>query len=113
MSLLSVLFGSSNQKSDAVTVLSPTEFKNQVENQNVQLVDVRTASEFKSGNIKSAKNIDFFSKIFTEQFEKLDKEKPVYVYCRSGVRSRKAAKKLAKMGFTKIYDLDGGFLNYQ
>ena len=113
MSILSAIFGFDNQQSDSITLLSPTEFKNQVENKNVQLVDVRTALEFKNGNIKGAKNIDFFSNAFTEQFEKLDKEKPVFVYCRSGVRSRKSAKKLTKMGFTKVFDLEGGFLNYK
>ena len=47
-----------------------------------------------------------FSKSY---FEKLDMSKPVYIYCRSGARSRKAAHKLADMGFKEIYDLQGGY----
>lgn len=47
-----------------------------------------------------------------QQMEKLDKEKPVYIYCRSGGRSGKAAKQLADEGFTEIYDLDGGILEW-
>jgi rhodanese-related sulfurtransferase len=41
---------------------------------------------------------------------KLDKKKPVAVYCRSGMRSANAANILKEMGFKKIYNLDGGYL---
>lgn len=112
MSIFSTLFGSNTQQNKAIKVLSPEDFKAQTENKSVQLVDVRSASEFKSGHIKRAKNIDFFSGRFTTEFSKLDKEKAVYVYCRSGSRSKQSSKKLAAMGFTEIYDLKGGILNY-
>ncbi|WP_338733512.1 rhodanese-like domain-containing protein [Mangrovimonas cancribranchiae] len=112
MSFLSTLFSSKSQDSKSVVGLSSEEFKAQIEHKKVQLIDVRTPREFKSGCIKKAKNIDFFSGAFNKECLKLDKGKPVYVYCRSGNRSRKAANKLAKMGFTKIYDLNGGILRY-
>ena len=111
MSFFSVLFGSKTSQSNAVTRLNPEDFKKQVEGKKVQLVDVRTPSEFKSGYIKGAKNIDFFSSKFNVELDKLDKEKPVYVYCRSGNRSRQSAKKMEAMGFVKIYDLKGGIFN--
>ncbi|WP_243652284.1 rhodanese-like domain-containing protein [Mariniflexile fucanivorans] len=88
-------------------------FKNQITDPSVQLIDVRTANEFKSGHIKSATNIDYYSSNFSNQMSKLNKEKPVYIYCRSGNRSIKAANLLAKLGFTEIYDLEGGFLNWE
>jgi rhodanese-related sulfurtransferase len=71
------------------------------------LVDVRTAGEFSSENIKGAKNIDFMSSTFLSQFSKLDKEKEYFLYCRSGNRSGQACNLLSKEGF-KVYNLDGG-----
>ncbi|MCB0382615.1 MAG: rhodanese-like domain-containing protein [Psychroserpens sp.] len=112
MSLLSAIFGTKSPKNDCITVLSPNEFQNHVEGKKVQLIDVRTPNEFKSGHIKGAKNIDFFSGRFNVEFNKLNKDKPVYVYCRSGSRSRQTAHKLANMEFKSIYDLKGGILNY-
>ena len=64
MSIFSVLFGSSSQQNSAIKVLSSEDFKAQSENKKVQLIDVRTPKEYKSGHIKGAKNIDFFSGTF-------------------------------------------------
>jgi len=73
-----------------------------------QILDVRTPAEWEGGTIKGATKMNFFDKDFDKQLEKLDKTKPVYVYCKSGGRSGKAAKKMEKMGFTTIYNLLGG-----
>ena len=73
------------------------------------VIDVRTPQEFATGYIKGAVNADWQNEpLFTEQAKKLDKTKPVYVYCLIGVRSSKAADWLAASGFTKIINLDGG-----
>jgi rhodanese-related sulfurtransferase len=112
MSLSSILFGTQFQQNHSFKLLTPIEFKLQIENKDVQLVDVRTPQEFISGHITNAKNIDFFSEKFNIEFEMLNKEKPVYVYCRSGNRSRQTVNKLIKMGFIEIYDLEGGYLNW-
>jgi len=112
MSILSMLFGTSNQ-TDKIQVLNPAEFKAGIEDSNVQLIDVRTSNEFKSGFIKNAKNIDFYATNFLNQFEKFDKQKPLFLYCRSGMRSSKAAKKLVAIGFNEVYDLKGGYLNWK
>jgi rhodanese-related sulfurtransferase len=112
MSIFTTLFGAKTPQSSAIKVLDPMEFKTQIENKKTQLIDVRTPDEFKSGHIKNAKNIDFFLGEFSEEFSKLDKQKPVYIYCRSGSRSKQASNKLAAMGFMEIYDLKGGILNY-
>jgi Rhodanese-related sulfurtransferase len=71
------------------------------------LVDVRTAGEFSSGSIKGAKNIDFMSASFVEQFSKLDKSKEYFLFCRSGNRSGQACSILSKEGY-KVYNLSGG-----
>ena len=78
----------------------------------IQLIDIRTPREFKSGYLKGAVNINFFDSDFTGQMLKLNKEKEIYIYCRSGNRTGKAANKLKDQGFTKIYDLQGGILNW-
>jgi rhodanese-related sulfurtransferase len=74
----------------------------------VQLVDVRTPGEFSSGHIEGAVNYDFYATDFAQKMGKLDKKKPVMVYCAVGGRSGAAAEQLKKSGFTKVYDLDGG-----
>ena len=74
----------------------------------VQLIDVRTPKEYGEGYIKNAKNIDFFQDNFIEEMSKLNKNEPIYIYCKSGGRSGRASKKLKDAGFTKVYDLEGG-----
>ena len=110
MSILGKLFGLGGPQSDAIKVLPVKDFIEGMKNKNAQLVDVRTPNEFRQGHYKNAENIDFFDRInFDKKLEKLDKNRPVYLYCRSGMRSNKAAKKLAQMGFQEIYDLSGGY----
>lgn len=110
---LNTIFGASKAVSDSVKILSTTEYKAAISKGNVQLVDVRTPNEYRSGHISNAVNIDFYQRIvFVEKFNKLDKNKAVYIYCRSGARSRSAAAQLAKMGFTEIYDLKGGYMQW-
>lgn len=110
MSFLSTLFGSKNEASEKITVLDKSEYAKAISSPKVQLVDVRTANEYRGGHIKNAKNIDFFNPTkFAQGFEALDKTKPVYIYCRSGARSQKAARKLVAMGFVQIFDLRGGY----
>lgn len=112
MSLFTKLFGANAQQNSTIQVLSSQEFKSQTENKKVQLIDVRTPREYKTGHLKGAKNIDFYSRNINAELNKLNKEKAVYLYCRSGSRSRQTANKLAAMGFTKIYDLKGGIIRY-
>lgn len=110
MSLLSILFGSKKEASEQIKILDRNTYADAILGKNVQLVDVRTAKEYNGGHIKNAKNIDFFSATnFRNDFEKMNKEEAVYLYCRSGARSQKAARKLVDMGFSKIYDLKGGY----
>lgn len=114
MSFLSSLFKSSNATDDRIEIIDTKAYKNAVIGKNVQLVDVRTQREFRSGHIGKALNIDIFQKsTFQREIDKLDRKKPVYLYCRSGNRSQKAARKMLEMGFEKIYDLKGGILRWE
>ena len=113
MSFFSFLFGSSTQQSDTIIILDKPSFKRAINTKKNQLVDVRTPSEFNGGHIKNAKNIDFFNQVdFMKKINKLNKEEPVCLYCRSGNRSQKAARKLDSLGFKKIFDLKGGYMNW-
>ncbi|WP_420603201.1 rhodanese-like domain-containing protein [Flagellimonas sp.] len=110
MSILSFFF---RKDSDAIKVLDGETYKNAISKGNVQLVDVRTPKEYASGHINGALNIDFFQKAeFESDFSKMDKEKPIYLYCQSSMRSQKAARRLVKMGFSSIFDLKGGYRNW-
>jgi len=114
MSFLSTLFGSKKETSDQIAILDKPAYAEAIKPKNTQLVDVRTANEYNGGHIKNALNIDFFNAgNFQKEFEKLNKEQPVYLYCRSGARSQKAARKLINMGFSKIYDLKGGYNSWR
>ena len=79
----------------------------------IQLVDVRTPEEYKEGYIKNAKNINFKDDDFIDQMSKLDKDKPVYVYCMVGGRSGQSAAQLKEAGFKKVYDFKGGFKQWK
>lgn len=79
----------------------------------IQLVDVRTPEEFKTGHIKDAENIDYNNENFKSKISSLDKSKPVLVYCRSGKRSANAAEIMKELGFTKIVSLDGGMISWE
>ncbi len=102
-------------KSGMAKVISPQEVYDAVYNSDGehQLVDVRTEEEFGASHLKDAQNICVTMDNFEERAKGLDKNKPVYVYCKSGGRSAKAAKILTDMGFTKVYDLQGGITNWE
>ncbi|WP_299392246.1 rhodanese-like domain-containing protein [uncultured Gelidibacter sp.] len=113
--LVLVSFSCKEQGSEATAqseVLTATEYKAAIAEKKVQLVDVRTPEEFEAGHIENAVNIDFFREDFKTAFTTLDKDEPIYIYCKSGNRSGKAAKILTELGFKEIYDLEGGFSNY-
>lgn len=93
-------------------VVSQTEFKTLIKAGKGQLLDVRTPSEFNAGHIKTADNIDFTGSDFREKVAKLDREKPVLIYCHSGNRSGKASLILKELGFKEVYDLQGGYSNW-
>ena len=99
-------------KTDGVEVLNTVRFEQKMNEENVQLVDVRTPDEFTEGHLPNAINIDINGNSFNLETAKLDKEKPVMVYCKMGGRSAKAAANLKEQGFKNISDLDGGITSW-
>ena len=83
------------------------------DNNDVQLVDVRTPEEFAEGHLALALNIDWKGNDFLQKAESaLDKSKPDLLYCRSGRRSSEAAQALKAAGFN-VYDMKGGILKWK
>ncbi|MDQ3049722.1 MAG: rhodanese-like domain-containing protein [Bacteroidota bacterium] len=73
------------------------------------VLDVRTKNEVAKGAIPNSVNYDIFEDNFEAEINKLDKSKPVYVYCASGGRSGEAMEMMKKNGFLEVYNLDGGY----
>ena len=93
----------SSSKADAAL------FNKGIQEKNVQLLDVRTAAEYKSGHIKNSLQADWNDKSqFTNRIQFVDKDKPVYIYCLAGGRSAAAADWMRKNGFTNVTELTGG-----
>lgn len=97
----------------SVSILqSPQEFNKTLE-EGITLVDVRTPEEFSQGALPNAVNISVTAISFPFDISKLDKEKPVMIYCKAGSRSARAALAMKALGFSTIYELDGGYLAWQ
>jgi len=92
---------------------SPTLFQVLQQNDSVQLIDVRTPKEFKGAYIKGAKNFNFFDEAFIDSIKTLNRNKPIYLYCRSGNRSMKSIEKIKALGFTELYSLNGGIIDWE
>ena len=76
------------------------------------ILDVRRADEFSAGHIPGAINVANES-IGTDEIPELpDKNQLIMVYCRSGRRSKEAAEKLVKLGYTNIVEF-GGILDWK
>jgi rhodanese-related sulfurtransferase len=73
-----------------------------------QILDVRTPAEWNEGIMEEAVMANIYDKDFEQQLGKLDKDKPVAVYCKVGGRSGQAMTKMQEMGFKEIYNLNGG-----
>lgn len=109
MGLMSLLFGCAPKPS--FRSVDAEQFAREIEREEVQLVDVRTAEEFAEGHIPGAVNMDVNGVAFEAQIATLDTERPIALYCRSGRRSKVAAEKVAKAGF-EVVELDGGILSW-
>jgi rhodanese-related sulfurtransferase len=103
------VWGCSNPAVSQVKEVTNQELVQLLENDQVQLVDVRTPDEVSGGMIEGALNIDFRAEDFKSNIDKLDKTKPIAVYCGAGIRSGKTSELLQELGFEEIYDLSGGF----
>lgn len=98
---------------EQIKSLRAEDFKAAIADESVQLIDVRTPEEYRQGTIGKATLIDVYSSDFEQKIDKLDKTRPVAVFCYSGARSLHAAKILVSKGFSVIYNLQGGIITWR
>ena len=98
-----------------LTACGSTSYKTITENEatalienNAVIIDVRTLEEYNTGHIKDSINIPV-DNISTVNY---DKDTVIIVYCASGMRSANAAETLIDLGYTNVYNLDGGLINW-
>ena len=73
---------------------------------NVLVVDVRTTEEYAQGHLKGAINIPLSD--LPLRIGALEHNRPILVYCQTGIRGAQASTILVKAGFTKVFNLEGG-----
>ncbi len=92
--------------------LSVTDFLAKTAESGVVTLDVRTPGEFAEGYIEGARLIDFQSGNFENEIATLDKNATYAVYCRSGNRSGQAVKVMQDAGFTNVFNMNGGVIEW-
>ena len=98
---------SSAEKSGYTQITASEAMKMMEEESDYTIVDVRRADEFASGHIPGAINVP--NETISEEADQSlpDKDKLLFVYCRSGNRSKQASQVLADLGYTKVYEFGG------
>ena len=81
-------------------------FKTFLNKEDIQIVDVRGASEYKAGHVNGAENV--FVGTLPDNLSKIDKNKQVVIYCQAGDRSAIAYSLLRKSGFNNVKNYSGG-----
>ena len=108
ITMLCSLFGCSAQ-TEGFKSLTVKEYAKAIEDTAIVRLDVRTAEEFAEGHIAKTLNIDVLKNDFeSKAVAMLPKNHIIAVNCRSGKRSKNAARILVKNGF-KVIELDGGY----
>ena len=105
--------GTSNNQTNTYRQITMDEAVTMMEQETGYIIlDVRRADEFAAGHIPGAINVANES-IGTDEIPELpDKKQLIMVYCRSGRRSKEAAEKLVKLGYTNIVEF-GGILDWK
>ena len=88
------------------TSISQSEAKKMMkEEKDYIILDVRTKEEYAEGYIEGAINVPLNEIESTNKLK--DKDQIIFVYCRSGNRSKQASEILANLGYTNIYEIGG------
>ena len=102
------------QSQNNVTLqISSQKFKQLISNGEGVLLDVRTEREFKNGHIENSGQLNFYARDFRQRLLLLPKDQPVYLYCNTGWRSNIAASFLIRNGYTQVYNLEHGIMEWE
>ena len=93
--------------------IEPKNWNNIISDKNNLVVDARKPFEYNVGTFKNAinPNINNFRE-FPKYLRKINKKRPIAMFCTGGIRCEKASVYLEKKGFKNIYQLKGGIINY-
>jgi len=92
--------------------ISSTAFHKQVKTVSGTLLDVRTSSEYANGHIAGAGQLNYYAFDFKQKLLLLPKDQPVYLYCNTGWRSKRAARILLENGYKQVYNLEKGIMEW-
>ena len=100
-------------KNKKANYVEPLKWNNLIKDKNTFILDARKPFEYEVGSFKKAVNpkVDHFRE-FPMYLNKLDKKKPVAMFCTGGIRCEKASAYLNQKGFKNVFQLKGGILNY-
>ena len=87
--------------------------KENKDNPNFTILDVRTPEEFLGEYMENAVNLDYYSDTFRNDLDKLDKNKTYLIYCRSGRRSENALNIMKELDFREVYNMLGGIIKWK
>ncbi len=114
MIALTSCFSNAAQKTNVAKTIPVAEYQQLLNDRSdVQLIDVRTPSEFAEEHLPNAINIDYNAADFKTRINALDKSKPTMIYCLSGGRSAGALTHMAESGFKEVYNMQGGILQWR
>ncbi len=92
---------------DFINSITAEELANIMDEENIQLLDVRKGSEYQSEHVEIAENLPL--DYINDSMAKIDKSKTYYVHCASGYRSMIFNSTLRARGFDNLIDVKGGF----
>ncbi len=95
-----------------VPVISVEDLAKLMENENLVILDTRAPAEYKVSHLNNARFVDY-DNFSLADVKDVSKNATVVVYCSVGYRSGKVGKKLTEAGYTKVYNLDGGILDWK
>jgi thioredoxin len=99
-------------RAQTVQDVDAVKFKELTTQKDMLILDVRTEGEYTRGHIKGSTLIDLSSPIAADRLNLLQKNKTVLIYCLSGSRSTVVAQYMQKQGFSKIYNLTYGLMDW-
>lgn len=110
---LSLICFTVQSQNNGTIQLSSKEFNQLILNNEGVLLDVRTEREFQNGHIENAGQLNFYARDFRRSLLLLPKDQPIYLYCNTGWRSDIAASFLIRNGYTKVYNLEHGIMEWE
>ena len=103
------------EKLGVYTEVNPPEYHSYIQDSSANIVDVRTTKEYDKSHIHGALNVSYLGGHFTDKIIRLelDKDKTILIYCETQHRSLFVVKKLYRLGFKKIIDLNKGMMYWR